>query len=158
MSRSSLDDPLVAYNFLVEIDGFSSAGFKELTGLEASAEVIEYREGNQINTSRKTAGIVSYGPITLRRGLNPVSAGAGSFDMDDWFKQVSNSRAGNRQSLEYRRDLDIVYMHRDGTTGARFRLRNAWPSKLALGDAGGDTNDHIIQEMELTHEGYERVT
>ena len=38
-------DPYKNFNFRVEIDGLSVAGFSECTGLETEVSVIEYREG-----------------------------------------------------------------------------------------------------------------
>jgi phage tail-like protein len=38
-------DPYVSFNFLVELDGIIQASFRECTGLEATTEVIDFRQG-----------------------------------------------------------------------------------------------------------------
>ncbi len=38
-------DPFLNFNFRVEIDGITRAGFHEVTGLESTIDVVEYREG-----------------------------------------------------------------------------------------------------------------
>jgi phage tail-like protein len=38
-------DPYKNYNFRIEIDGITVAGFSECTGLSSEVEIIEYREG-----------------------------------------------------------------------------------------------------------------
>ena len=40
-------DPLRNFNFLVEIDGITQAGFQDCSGFGASTDPIEYREGNE---------------------------------------------------------------------------------------------------------------
>ncbi len=51
-------DPLANFNFQLEIDGITRAGFSECTGLNAEANVIEYREGNESLTTRKLPGLI----------------------------------------------------------------------------------------------------
>jgi phage tail-like protein len=140
----------------VEVDNFASAGFTEVSGLSEESETLEYREGGDNQSVRKTPGLTTYEDITLKRGLNPVSSGFGTFDMTAWRAQVHNAHA-TRQALNFRRDLDIVFQHRDGTTGARYRVINAWPKKLAISDANATSNEHLIEEMVIAHEGLTRI-
>ncbi|MBV9670590.1 MAG: phage tail protein, partial [Acidobacteriales bacterium] len=57
-------------HFLVEIDNIPKASFSEVTGLTAELEVIEYREGGDINGSvRKVQGLRKFSDLTLRRGM-----------------------------------------------------------------------------------------
>jgi phage tail-like protein len=62
-------DPYRGYNFLVEIDGITQAGFQEVSGLDASTDAIEYREGNDPNHVRKLPGLNKYSAISLKRGI-----------------------------------------------------------------------------------------
>jgi phage tail-like protein len=50
---TTLQDPYRSYNFLVEIDGITRAGFQECSGLDSTQDPIEYREGNEGLTVRK---------------------------------------------------------------------------------------------------------
>jgi phage tail-like protein len=62
-------DPYAGYNFSVELDGMTRAGFRECSGLENSQNAGEYREGTDKNPSaRKIPGLVTYSDITLSRG------------------------------------------------------------------------------------------
>ena len=38
--------PLTKMNFVVSVDGYGTAAFSEVTGVEASVDVIEFRQGN----------------------------------------------------------------------------------------------------------------
>ena len=54
------------------IDGFriDVAAFSEVSGFDASVDVIEYREGTEaINSPRKMPGMTKYGNVTLKWGM-----------------------------------------------------------------------------------------
>ena len=61
-------DPYAQYNFLLEIDGTSVAGFTEVGGLSFEQDIIEYREGADTAAMRKLPGLRKYGNVTLKRG------------------------------------------------------------------------------------------
>ncbi len=52
-------DPYGGYNFLVEIDGITRAGFQECSGLDSTQTPGEYREGTDPLTLRKLPGLVT---------------------------------------------------------------------------------------------------
>ena len=67
-------DPYAGYNFSVELDGITRAGFRECSGLENSQNAGEYREGTDKNLSvRKLPGLVTHSDITLSRGITADS-------------------------------------------------------------------------------------
>jgi len=56
---ASRQDPYAGYNFSVELDGITRAGFRECSGLENSQNAGEYREGTDKNLSvRKIPGLI----------------------------------------------------------------------------------------------------
>jgi len=57
MATGSRTDPYSGYNFLVEIDGITQAGFQEVSGLDASTDATDYREGNDPTHTRKLPGL-----------------------------------------------------------------------------------------------------
>ena len=63
------NDPYTKFNFLVEIVGITTAGFKECTGLESETDIIEYREGARNATPRQLPGLTRYSNIVLKRGV-----------------------------------------------------------------------------------------
>ena len=62
-------DPYRGFNFLVEIDGITQAGFQEVDGLDSSTETTDYREGSDPAHVRKLPGLTSFSAITLKRGI-----------------------------------------------------------------------------------------
>src|SRR5437016_14429972 len=82
MANATRHDPYKAFNFIVEIDGISSAGFTECSGLSTTTDVIEYREGNERSGIRKLPGLTKFSNIVLKRGMTQ------SRDLWNWRKKV----------------------------------------------------------------------
>ena len=53
MATGQRVDPFLSYNFLVELDGIARAAFSEVSGLDATTDPIEYREGGENTTVRQ---------------------------------------------------------------------------------------------------------
>ncbi len=60
MATGSRTDPYRGFNFMVEIDGITQAGFQEVSGLDASTDSVDYREGTDPNHVRKLPGLNKY--------------------------------------------------------------------------------------------------
>lgn len=151
MSRLDVLDPLRAFKFKVEIDGFAAAGFDEVSGLEKTTEVIEHSQGGDLGTPQKLRGRTNYANIVLRRGQTVDG------DFYNWSKQVYDPITGIGAS-NYRRELDIVQFNEQNIEVKRWRVYNAWPNRFnPVGTLGGGTSEKVVEEMELAHEGFDLV-
>ena len=74
------------FRYKVEIDGLEAGGFSEVTGFDASVDVMEYREGDMVQTPMKIPGLKKYGNITLKQGL------ADSMVLYEWIAEGVNGR------------------------------------------------------------------
>jgi len=63
------DDPLLSFSFYIEIDDKIEAGFTVCTGLSVRREVMTYQEGGINDYVHTLPGRVTYGNITLKRGI-----------------------------------------------------------------------------------------
>src|SRR5919108_4470514 len=91
MPQAPIRDPFPGFDFVVEIDGIATAGFKEVSGLEGAIEVIEYREGADRSLApRKLPGLVKYANVTLKRGLTE------SRDLYQWWSEVASGKPDRR--------------------------------------------------------------
>lgn len=144
-------DPYRAFKFLVEITGsmvFAKAGFQRVSGLRASIEPIEYREGGDQDTVRKMPGLTTYEPITLERGM--------SEDKDMWnlflksFNVESNSQT---KDPNFRVSVVIKLLDRDGRVAKAWRLNRAWASDYETGDFDAESSAVMIERITLQHEG-----
>ena len=63
--------PYRVFRYQVVIDGINRAGFSEVSGMNLSTAVVEYREGDDLrNTPRKLPGLTTFGNVTLRWGIS----------------------------------------------------------------------------------------
>ena len=149
MATGDRRDPYRNCNFLVEIDGITQAGFTDCTGLGASTDPIEYREGNENpganpKTMRKLNGMTKYNNLTLKWGLTD------STELYDWYRDISKGRS-------IRKNGSIVVMDLEGNEKARWNFREGWPVKWTGSDFTAKGNDVAIETLEIAHEGIERA-
>jgi phage tail-like protein len=145
MPAPSRDDPFKSYSFLVEIDGIPSSFFREVSGLDAEAEVIEYREGgDRVTSSRKLPGRVKYSNVTLTRGLTT------SRDLWDWWTTV-------RDGAVQRRGVAITLLDDARQPVLRWLLREAWIARIEFSELDASKNEVAVESIELAHEGLDLV-
>lgn len=133
-------DPYGAFNFLVEIDGITVAGFSECSGLVAETAVIEYREGSDKVGVRKIPGLTRYANITLKRGLSA------SRDLWQWHRAVATGTVERRSGR-------IVVLDEDRNPGPSFRFVEGWPAKYEGPRLKATGNEVAIETLEIAHEG-----
>jgi phage tail-like protein len=145
-----MDDknPLVSAWFGVEFQGQVAGAFRECSGLGSENEVVEYKASGQRGefVVKKVPGRMKWTNVTLKRGITD------SMDMWQWRKTVEQGDVDGA-----RKNGSIVMFDQKGTEVARWNFVNAWPSKLTGPSANAGNNEIAIEELEITHEGYERV-
>jgi len=137
-------DPFASFNFKLEVEGITVAGFSEVTGLNQESNVIDYREGQEPITPRKLPGLNKFGNVTLKRGISP------DLSVYNWRKTVTDG------DIE-RRNASVVLHNEKHEEVVRWNLVNAWPSKYTGPDLKANANEVAIESVELTHEGVERA-
>jgi phage tail-like protein len=136
-------DPYPAFNFLVEIDGIGKGVFSEVSGLDSSIDVIEYRTGgSKENTVRKLPGLRKYTNITLKRGYTP------DLSLWNWHQSVAQ---GNLR----RANVTVTLLDEQRNPVLVWKLRNAWPCKYEGPLLNAKTSGIAIETLELCHEGME---
>ena len=139
--------PFTTFNFQVVLtlpDGgrpLCNAAFAECSGLEMSLKPKTYQEGGNNDQQIHLAGPVTYGQLTLKRGMTD------SFDLWDWFDRVAGG--------EYRlRAHGVVAMRSsDGQTmQARFELIRCLPLKIKAPALNARDGVIAIEEMQVAYE------
>jgi phage tail-like protein len=138
--------PLVAFNFAVEIavpgvtDEICHAAFAECDGLEVTMEVKTLREGGANDRQVRLTGPLSYGQLTLKRGMTDA------FHLWTWIAQVSR-----QPSL--RADAQVVVLAADGATErARFILSRCVPVKVKAPALNAKDGAIAVEELQLAYE------
>ena len=138
------NDPYRKFRFRVEVEGIQQAGFSEVSGFDASLDIVEYREGNQVITPRKLPGLAKYGNITLKWGVTD------SMDMYDWLQECLEGTIS-------RKTVTIIAVNEEGDDVATWQVIEAWPSKYTAPDFNATASEVAIELLELAHEGMTRT-
>ncbi|HEX5717924.1 MAG TPA: phage tail protein [Thermoanaerobaculia bacterium] len=142
MATGDRKDPFRSFNFAVEIDGLARAGFRECSGLDASQDAIEYREGTEGLTARKLPGLNKYSNITLKWGMTDDT------ELWDWRKKAMTGKVE-------RKNGSIVLLDDTGAEKMRWNFREAWPTKWTGPSFNATGNEVAIETLEIAHEGLE---
>ena len=137
--------PYGKFRYKVEIDGLEAGGFSEASGFDPSIDVIEYREGDMVQTPMKLPGLKKYGNITLKQGV------ADSMVMYEWMI------AGVEGEVE-RKTITITILDETETATASWQVINAWPAKYTAPDFNATASEVAIETLEIAHEGMTRVS
>ncbi len=147
--------PLTKMNFLItvsEID--ASAAFTEVSGVEASVDVIEFRQGNAGSLAPvKVPGLVKHGNITLKMG----------YTLNHEFKTWIQECVSETRGAIPRQDVTIEMIDINGgaptalvdaTSGTNriWTLSNAWVAKYSAPDLNSTASEIAIETVELAYE------
>lgn len=137
-------DPYRGYNFKIEIDGITRAGFRECSGLDTSQDPIDYREGIEGLTVRKLPGLNKYSNISLKWGITDDT------ELWDWRKKAMDG------TVE-RKNGSIVLMDDTQTEVMRWNFREGWPTKWTGPSLNATGSEVAIETLEIVHEGLEKA-
>ena len=144
MANPTRKDPYKNFNFLVEIDGMTQAGFSECSGLRLEVDVIEYREGGEPSSAvRKLPGRARVGDITLKRGIT------GSNQLQAWIESTA-------QGIVNRKNGVIILLDDERKPVVRWKFFNAFPRKWEGPVFAAKGTDVAIETLTLCCERLER--
>jgi phage tail-like protein len=133
------------HRFRVEISGIANIDFSEVILPEASAEVIEHREGNS-NTPRKFPGSTNYSYLQLKRGVTS------SNDLFNWWKSTANGQTD-------RRDIIVALLDQQLNEVKRWKIHDAWPARYAVSPLIAlDGGTLVIETLECAVDRFEAAT
>ena len=134
--------PMPAFYFKVEIGSLGEIAFKEVSGLDAEAQIIEYRHGNSPQFSTiKMPGIKKHSNIQLKKGVF-----AKDNKLFDWFNTI-------KLNTIQREAVTISLLDEEGNPTMVWKLTNAWPTKVTGVSLKSDGNEVAIEQLDMAHEG-----
>lgn len=143
MATGDRKDPYRGFNFRLEIDGITRAGFRECSGLDAvsSNERIRTQDIQAEDEARKITGINKVGDITLKRGLTNDRG------LWDWFNSVTHGKPQPKSGA-------IIVADESGDKEKiRWNFVEGWPTKWTGPTFNADANEVAIETLEISHEG-----
>jgi phage tail-like protein len=135
-----------AFQFMVEIDGISQARFQEVGGLDATTDVIEYREGGDMLGTRKLPGQTKHSNLSLKRGYTDDA------QLWTWYEDVMTGR-----TERIRKNISVVQLDMAGQEKMRWNLFEAFPVKYTAASYNAKGNDLAIETLEIAYERIERA-
>lgn len=133
------NDPYAQYNFILEIEGTTVAGFAEVGGLSMEQDIIEYREGSDTATVRKLPGLRKYGNISLKRGYTQ------NRELWDWRKTTIDG-------LTERKSGAVILRDEAGEPALRWEFREGWVSKYEGPALKSTANEAAMESIEIAVE------
>ena len=139
--------PVPTFHFEATIAG-KSISFQEVSGLEQSAELLEYRHGNSKNfITQKRVGMLKASTITFKKGIFK-----GDKDLLDTFNAIHDK---DYYSHGKPIALKVSLLDEKGETIMYWNVANAVPLKMTGPTLKSDTNEVAIETIEFAHEGIE---
>lgn len=155
MNSAGMAYPLTKMNFLVSVPDLAGAmaAFSEVTGIEASVDVVEFRQGNAHSLAPvKIPGLVKHGNITLKMGYTIGNS------FKKWVQEcVSETRGAMPRKTVTIELLDIRDKSPDTTYESvqgniTWLLKEAWVTKYSGPDLNASTSEVAIETVELAYE------
>lgn len=141
-------DPLTSYHFYLEVDGITSAIFRECSGMSSESQVIEYKDAMKggVTRIRKVPGVIKWGDITMKNGVTDDLA------LWKWRKDIED---GNVEKA--RKNGSITLFDQANIEKARWNFEQAWPSKISGPDVNANQNEVAVEALTICIEGLKRV-
>ena len=139
-------DPLQSFTFMLDVNGLQGF-FTSVDGLGSENEVVvgKYITPDGKELQAKTAGRLTWGDVTLKRGITA------DMKIWEWRQMVVDGKL-----KEARKAVSITLLDRTYAPVVTWNLINAWPSKISAMSLSADSNDFAMEEMTLVHEGITR--
>lgn len=119
--------------------------FSEISGLEATIEPFEIREGGNNYGTRQRVGRVTFSTIVLKRGMTT------NRHLWHWFYSVASG------AYAHRLNATITLKDVDGEPALRWEITRCMPVKLVSAALSASDNSIGIEELHLAHEGLREV-
>jgi phage tail-like protein len=139
--RRKLDD----FEFRVRWDGKCVAGVSKISALRYVRDVVERREGDDSNASRKSPGRTRYEPITLERAVTRDTA------FEDWAKGTDAQGA-------LCKDVMIELLDEAGLVIHAIKVFDCWVSEYqAFSQLAADSDDLALEMIRVENAGWQRL-
>ncbi len=135
------EDPGVAYQFTVKIDGMELGDWTKCDGLSMEFHVQEYEEGGMNSFIHRIPGRAKYGNIKLSRPLNNKSQAVSA-----WMTSL--------MAMVKRQTAEISVMDSSGNQITQWNLVGVYPVKWSGPTLDADGKMIATETLEIAHNGF----
>jgi len=143
----ALRDPMVSFQYKIDVGGTITGYFTECSGLGSETELVEHKvqEGGK-DIVQMLPGRLKWEQIKLKRGITDA------LDFWDWRKMVEDGNVSGA-----RMNGSVFMLDQEFNEVAQWDFVNAWPTKVTGPDLKADSNAYGVEEITIVHEGIVRV-
>jgi phage tail-like protein len=144
-----MKEPRPASYFRLTLGGKEAVGvFKEASGFDSESEVIQHKSTDATGRPflRTVPAGLKWSNITLKRGVDE------SLDIWKWRDTVIKEGVDKA-----RVDGKIELLDISGSPIATYQFKQGWPVKYVAATLDAATNNVAMEELQICHEGFERV-
>lgn len=128
--------------FSLEIDGVLISGVESIKNLEASLDVVEYKDGES-GVTHTRPGNHKPGRITILKDWSNNS------ELYQWFKKTT------AESVQ-RKSISVIFQNDAGKETSRMNFYNCWPVRWSAPDVINARNSgHASEKLEISWETME---
>jgi phage tail-like protein len=149
MSATNDQETAGAHYFKLDLGGNQTDGyFKELDGIGSENEVMVHTTADEQGKPlvQKYPGQLKWNNITLKRGVDAKNA------LWNWRKQVIDGNI-----TEARKECKIEVINWKGETVVTYSFVGAWPCRYSAPGLSAASNEVMVEEIEIAHEGMTRA-
>jgi phage tail-like protein len=134
-------DPYLGFQFRIEIQGVFEGGFAEVSGMNATTQVEDFREGGVNEFAYKLPKETTFDNLVLKRGL------ADTRKLWEWHLDVVRGKIK-------RTTITVVLQDKQREELHRWSYKDAYPVKWTGPDIKADGNTVAFETLEFAHHGY----
>lgn len=147
MTGTEQGEPSAAL-FYLEFPGLSSVAFREISGVRSERDVIVEHQLNEQGkaTYVKVPCELSWSNVVLKKGIDT--------DMSLWAWRNAIITGGIDGQ---KKDGQIYILDAQGNQRTTWKIVAAWPCSYVVGGMVPATNEMLLKEIQLAHQGLERI-
>lgn len=149
------EDPLSGFRFRVSFGSETgdTYGFQRMSGIAKSRGERRWTELTETTAPIKLPNVMESPDLVLSMGIR-----LGGTTMDTWYEQVTQNLSdgipGNDAKYYIRNTVFIKAYAKDWTSYVLYKLFDAYPKAIKIGDFNSMSQDLLIQQIVIAYDGY----
>jgi phage tail-like protein len=148
MAAQEQGEALAASFFYVQLDSLATVAVREVSGIGSENDVIVQHQVNAQGKAMyiKVPGKLTWNNLVLKKGIDT------DMSLWTWRNEIITQGVDGK-----RKNGSIYVVDVTGAAKTTWSIVNAWPCSYVVGAMVPDTNEMLLEEVHLAHEGITRV-
>ncbi|MCC2308613.1 phage tail protein [Cellulomonas chengniuliangii] len=151
------NDPIVAQNFFLEIDGEVISTLISVSGLDIEVSVSRSKQSGSGGVLQEVKGLGSATQTSDLQLSRVAPLDSTSDKLWNWFNEIRGTGLVATDRAGQRKNGSIVLYDTARNEVARFNFFNSWPSKISTDQLSVESTDVVKESITLVIERLERV-